>query len=302
MGVVTFLEEMELFIEKPLKRGYSRGMQKVRNLKRRGASLVAGCAALIMSLSCAQSRPAAETEGSGVAEEVLSKLGKRTIYFAHQSVGYNILDGVGYYGGTALSLQDISADQGVSFPQGPVFAHSTIGENTKPLTKLSDFAYRIENGIGGAADIAALKFCYIDFDRDTDVDALFKAYSAEIARLQGKFPRLSFVHFTVPLTVTKRDLKTRIKGLLGREPEGAAENLVRQKYNELVRSAYPGAVFDIARVESTRPDGAREEGLLGGERYYSLLDSYTTDGGHLNEYASRLAAREFLTFLSTINK
>lgn len=277
-------------------------MQKVRNLKRRGASLAAGVAALLMSFSCAQSRPSAESDQTGLADGVLSEVGKKTIYFAHQSVGYNILDGIGYYGGSALSLRDISSDVRGSFPEGPVFAHSTIGENTKPLEKLSDFAYRIENGIGGKADIAALKFCYVDFDRDTDAARLFEAYSSEIERLKGKFPGLTFVHFTVPLTVTKSDLKTRIKGLLGREPEGSAENLVRQRYNELIRSAYPGAVFDIARIESTRPDGAREEGLLGGERYYSLLDSYSTDGGHLNEYASRLAAREFLTLLSAINK
>lgn len=51
--------------------------------------------------------------------------------------------------------------------------------------------------------------------------------------------------------------KALVKRLLGRAPYGTVENVRREEYSRLLRQAYAGRepVFDLARVESTAPDG-----------------------------------------------
>ncbi len=58
-------------------------------------------------------------------------------------------------------------------------------------------------------------------------------------------------------------------------------------------------IFDLARIESTRPDGTRNEFDWNGQVAYSMLDAYSSDGGHLNEIGRRLAAEELIHTLST---
>jgi hypothetical protein len=78
-----------------------------------------------------------------------------------------------------------------------------------------------------------------------------------------------------------------------------ADNFKRNEFNELVRRTYGTEnIFDIAKVESLHPD-RRLEGFTTGSMFYnSLAHEYSTDGGHLNQTGSRVAAREFLRAVS----
>ena len=78
-----------------------------------------------------------------------------------------------------------------------------------------------------------------------------------------------------------------------------ADNFKRNEFNELVRRAHGSEdIFDIAKVESIRPDG-RLEGFQTGSTFYSSpAHEFSNDGGHLNKMGSRLAAREFLRAIS----
>ena len=58
-------------------------------------------------------------------------------------------------------------------------------------------------GAAAGVDIALVKFCYVDFDAGTDVPALFAAYQATLASLEGRYPRTTFVHVTAPLTTVQ---------------------------------------------------------------------------------------------------
>jgi hypothetical protein len=69
-----------------------------------------------------------------------------------------------------------------------------------------------------------------------------------------------------------------------------------------MREAYAGRapVFDLAVLESTRPDGSRVSYTQGADTVYTLAPEYTNDGGHLNEAAKRMVAEQLLIFLARL--
>lgn len=202
------------------------------------------------------------------------------IYFGHQSVGANILQGIKELG-APLSIKD-----------------EFLPENGEPLRKIENFAKAV--GEGSRYDIALMKFCYVDIDADTDVQALFARYRDTIVELQAKNPRTTFVHVTLPLTTVQTGPKALIKRLLGRAPYGTIENVRRAEYNSLLRRTYGGRepIFDLARIESTAPDGTVATATWKGSTVPAMAAAYTDDGGHLNAAGRVRAAREFLAVLS----
>ena len=74
------------------------------------------------------------------------------------------------------------------------------------------------------------------------------------------------------------------------------DNVVRPKYNELVRKAYgdTGRLVDVAEMESTTPTGARVSGESDGDPYYALYEGYAADPGHLNDLGARVVAAGLL--------
>lgn len=214
----------------------------------------------------------------------LQRMAQERIYFAHQSVGANILQGV----------KELSARAGV-----PVFVKDEfVPENGDPLRKLENFRHSV--GTGSRYDIALVKFCYVDIDADTDVAALFDQYRMVMSELRAKNPRTVFVHVTLPLTTVQTGPKAWVKRLLGRSPYGTVENVRRDEYNRLLRSTYAGRepIFDLARLESTAPDGKLVTVTWDGFTAPAMAPEYTNDGGHLNALGRVRAAREFIAVLA----
>jgi lysophospholipase L1-like esterase len=71
----------------------------------------------------------------------------------------------------------------------------------------------------------------------------------------------------------------------------------------LLRKNYEGKepVFDLARIESTRPDGTRETFTQDGKTYYALVPAYTKDGGHLNKLGRKKVAEQLLLLLVSLS-
>lgn len=91
-------------------------------------------------------------------------LADKKIYFGHQSVGRNIVAGIKAIVAKNPEIQlRILETNNVSDFQSPVFAHSRIGENRKPYSKINAFSQFMNSGIGVNADLALFKFCYVDF-------------------------------------------------------------------------------------------------------------------------------------------
>lgn len=251
-------------------------------------------AVLIVLSSCAERRTS--TVDSELKTD-LTALQSGRIYFGHQSVGGNILDGL-----TALSKEagtplNISSPNAVTVSSG-FFAESALGRNSEPATKCVAFHEQIEK-MHGEVDIALMKLCYIDFDANTQPGEIFEHYVRAVQAVHHQYPSITIVHVTVPLKVSSSGIKRIIKDILGRPDQARLANLRRCQFNNLLKQRFYGEpVFDLAAVESTGPDGQQNSFAVDGQSGLSLAPEYTSDGGHLNDHGARVVARELVRVLA----
>ena len=234
---------------------------------------------------------------SSVPVSSWDRLSEKKIYFGHQSVGLNIIEGIGDLTSDNPEIKiDVRRTEGVPQFNGPGLLHGLVGENMNPQSKIDAFSEIVDGGVGDDADVAFFKFCYIDIEPGTDIEGVFQAYKQKMAYLKQKYPDTTFVHVTVPLKTRRKNLKTLVKGLLGK-PE---PNIQRNEYNDLMRETYKGKepLFDLAAVESICPDGTRSTFVKNGKEYDSLVPEYTYDDGHLNETGRKKVAEQLLIFLA----
>jgi hypothetical protein len=252
---------------------------------------------LAVSLSaCRTEKPPASGAGGGdmkvtVAADVWTRVARERVFFGHQSVGDNILRGIAELeadiGHQPLRVHDLA--QG-SVP-GAALLHRHVGTNGDPLSKIRAFRETVDSEASGL-DVAALKFCFWDIRRETDVKDVFTKYEQTIAELHDRHPGVRFLHITVPLFAPDEDWRANLRRLFGRPVPRTLDNARRQELSDLIRRRYEGRepVFDLARVE-----GAPE--TESGVPY--LRPELTTDGGHLNAAGRRLAAEGFLRALAS---
>lgn len=232
------------------------------------------------------------------------RLSDKSIFFGHQSVGNNIMAGISDVmrekPHIRLNIQETSDPRALS---KAVFAHYKVGENHKPLSKNEGFRRYMDAGIGGKADFAFYKYCYVDIKADTEVNRLFNEYRANMAALKARHPGTRFVHVTVPVTVVQSGWKASVKKLMGKPVGGYADNIKRNEFNELMRKEYAGRepIFDLAAVEAARPAGQRETFSANGREYMALAPEYASDGRHLNEKGRRHVAEQMLLMLLALS-
>ena len=250
-----------------------------------------------------------------VPNSALEKLSQKKIFFGHQSVGNNILDGIRdlMQENPQIKLNIVETSNPADF-DAPLFAHARVGKNRDPISKIDAFTRLMEEGIGNRADIAFFKFCYVDFgaSANADIKEVFGYYKKSMSRLKDKYPKITFVHFTVPLETSKIPFKFwlkifknagwsyRLKMIKNiRNIWRYDANIKRNEFNELITKEYADKepVFDLAKMESTHPDGTRETFTKDGKTYYSMVPGYTYDGGHLNEAGRKRVAEQLLIFL-----
>lgn len=261
--------------------------------------------------SCKDSKMPATTRSGNLSaclpDSFAGRLSQQTIYFGHQSVGYNILDGIRDLARDCPSLAlNISETSDLRTLRAPFLAHSRIGRNGQPVSKVEDFSNAFRQRGEPAVDIAFMKFCYTDFTELADVSSAFRSYAETLAALKKSSPRTMFVHVTTPLTAPVNPLKVFVKNVLkralGKPVTGYESKRAIAAFNELIRNTYLGKepVFDLASIESTHADGTRVMSREVGTVVYSLAPEYTFDGGHLNEKGRRIVALELLRFLAAL--
>ena len=231
-------------------------------------------------------------------------ISKKKIFFGHQSVGRNIVEGMkdvlkDY---PQVKITIINSDKPQDLIPG-IFEHSEIGRNEDPESKINGFSKLVRLGIGNNADIAFFKFCYVDITASTNAEALFKNYQETMEQLKKEYPDVKFIHFTVPLLRQPgKSIKSSIKKFLGRGDGffDNSHNIARNRYNELLKSAYEGRepVFDLARLEAISPDKTLSFFNDQGKQILSLCPEYTEDGGHLNAVGRKAVAEQLLVFLA----
>ncbi|MCC7074831.1 MAG: SGNH/GDSL hydrolase family protein [Deltaproteobacteria bacterium] len=213
----------------------------------------------------------------------LTTLKEARIFFGHHSVGVNLLEGV-----AALARE---AGVAVTIGEG------SVGANTYPKSKFEAWAQKAEAGID--ADLMVMKLCYVDVTPSTNVDELVASYRGAVERVRHAKPGVKILHVTTPLTVRGDGLKNWLKRSFGRSVWDDDANAKRLAYNRALVAAFPGEpIFDLATIESTRPDGSREEHVVGGTPVPMLWPGYSDDGSHLNEQGKRMAGRAFVAALA----
>jgi hypothetical protein len=241
-----------------------------------------------------------------VPREYWAKLADKKIFFGHQSVGYNIIDGIEDIINERdyIKLNILEACEPSAFDR-PVVAHSQVGINTDPYSKIKRFGEIMDAGVGSKIDIAFFKFCYVDIMRDSDTQKIFNGYRAAMEELKNRYPETKFIHITVPIRSVpkgfKRNLKQSVKLLIGR-PGVLDDNMMRQCYNKLLRDAYSKTepFLDLALIESINPDGFRCYAFKEAEKVDFMASEYTEDGGHLNAEGRKKIAEQLLIVLAQI--
>jgi hypothetical protein len=220
------------------------------------------------------------------------------VLFLHQSVGANLLAGVvalARDAGHEFSPTDLDHPE-----QAPASNWVEAWGGYDPRKRLDIFSSTLRTGL--ETDLAFMKLCYRDFEGDADVADLFARYQSTITMLERERPDVRFAHVTVPLRARPTGIKAAIKRLIGLDREDIA-NVKRAEFNRRLLEAFPSdPIFDLARLESTRPDGTRQTFEHDGAVYYSLVPDYTVDGGHLNERAQRALGAELIRFVARISR
>lgn len=258
--------------------------------------------ASLLALSCSRPDAGGERTTPPLPTDMgFPGLAEAKIFFGHQSVGYNIVEGASQLLGEARGGgYDIVETRNPADAARPGLYHCTVGTNGAPLEKMADFEAIMRGGFARSADIALMKLCYVDIDGTTDIETVFAAYEGAMLRLAADYPDVVFAWTTVPLTTVESGPKAAVKRILGRPIRGEAENLARERYNRLVREHVPvnAPLLDLALFESTTPGGDRVAFHADDMTYYALYGSYTSDGGHLDGEGRRLVAGRFLAALS----
>ncbi len=246
---------------------------------------------------------AAVTARDPDAAELKAFAGTR-MFFGHMSVGSNVISGVAASFATAGLPAPVIVETRDGVPAGHgSLSHAHMGVNGDPFGKFTDFANVLDGPLGAQVEVALLKLCYADVVAGSDVEAIFAAYSATMAELETRHPSVRFVYSTVPLS-TDRGWKSTVKSWIGQNDQmGPADNVARQRYNELIRERYgsSGRLFDIAAVEATVADAPMQRNAHG-QIYYVLNAALAADPGHLNELGSQLAAGELIRIVARISR
>ena len=195
-----------------------------------------------------------------------SKIRQLSWFFAHASVGANIVDG----------LSDLNAMSSSSYLLEPAAATDTPPSATQLgviyefprgnpgwQTKMDDLFTYVTNGWREpSVNLVLNKLCYID--QDADVNYCIRSQ----ARLEAAYPTTLFVYATMPLTTAADN-----------------DNYLRNLYNDALRewvAANNKVLLDVADLESHTTAGGPQTFAYNSRTCQMLYSGFTTDGGHLD--------------------
>lgn len=239
-----------------------------------------------------------------ISKSAWEKFSVKKIYFGHMSVGFNIIDGVRLLaeGNPGIKLNLVETND-FSDIDTPVFAHSRIGKNHDPISKIDAFRQFMDGGIGDNADIAFFKFCFVDITEKTDINKVFSHYMEVMDYLAKKYGKTNFIHVTVPLTTVQSGPKAFVKRIIDRPIDGYADNIKRNEFNDMLRKEYEGKapIYDLALIESSSLKGVSVLFTKDGKSFSAMNPDFTHDRGHLNDIGRKLAAQRLLVLLATLS-
>ncbi|MGA9264936.1 MAG: SGNH/GDSL hydrolase family protein [Rhodomicrobium sp.] len=232
----------------------------------------------------------AEEQAVSLTKADVEAAARQRVLFAHQSVGANILDGVRKLAdenNVKLTITESRSDQGKT----PAIFQFMVGRNGDPLGKIKDFVSTSSSFPD--IDVAMVKICYVDLNKNSDATAVAKTYADAIKTLQRAHPSTRFIAITSPLTAVPSGAKAWVKSLIkGSSPE-LADNEKRKEFNDYLRKEFDkDHIFDLAALE------AEKAVADDGKEIEVMRPSLTDDGGHLNAAGQRLVGAAFIKLLA----
>lgn len=202
----------------------------------------------------------------------LNKARKLNVFFGHQSVGWNILEGL-----ESLASEN-NARYRVNIIENPPpgwfatntgIGHADIGENGNPIFKIRDFNTKVSKhpGYGRNLNAALVKICFADINSQTNVKEIWNEYVSNMDNLKRRFPNLTLVWCTCPIVSNE-------------------SNERREAFNKLVREYCQNShsmLYDIADIEAYTP--ASKVCVMGSQKI--LCKTYSQDGEHPDSDAGK---------------
>ncbi|MGD0744464.1 MAG: hypothetical protein ABSA45_04835 [Verrucomicrobiota bacterium] len=211
------------------------------------------------------------------SQSLMNEIGQLKWYFAHASVGGNMMDGIADLHGMNPNFYQF---HGVSEDGNPPATTETGGiyeymrGNPGWQVKVDTFQTYVSNGWRfPKVNFALNKMCWIDPTADLNY------YIRSMTNLEAAFPQTMFVYATMPLNTSEDN-----------------DNYLRSLYNDGLRDwcrTNNRVLFDIADVESRDTSGALCSFTWNSRICQKLYSGYTDDGGHLNTQGRQLVARGF---------
>lgn len=221
------------------------------------------------------------TNTLGVAnfsQSVMNQVGTLRWFFAHASVGGNILSGIESLHATNPTFYPIDRSFATDTPpattQSGIICDYDRG-NPWWQEKVDGFTNSVNNGWHfPKVDIAMNKFCWIDPTADVNY------YINSMVTLETNHPSTWFIYATIPLT-----------------PDEDSENYQRSLFNDFLRAwcrTNNRILYDIADMEAHDPNGVEQTFTYLSHTCQKQFSGYTSDGGHLTTTAAQqMAARGF---------
>ena len=225
----------------------------------------------------------------------------RTVYFGHQSVGRDLIAGINRLNcDGAIGLSVVQTDDPTSLT-GPAFVHFLAGSNRDYASKNAALLRLLKSRRSADGAIVLLKYCYVDLTGDHNPYDIFAAYCEMVETIQAEYPDVTVVHSTIPLTTVETAFVAQTRNLIGRPTQRKA-SIARHRYNQLLRAEFVGEqpMFDLARIEATRPDGRVATFMSHGSPIETLAVENTYDGGHLTARCQMIAAEALLNVLAEV--
>lgn len=256
--------------------------------------------AAALAIGCGSQPETTALRASDVKSD-LEVLAKSRVYFGHQSVGNNLIEGLKSLSATHnVPLRIVEAP---AADEAPGLVHAMVGRNREPQTKCDAFTRFLTEQGTARWDAAILKFCYADMGEGGEQNParVLDAYKAAVRSVRTARPDLLIVHATMPLQSEGLGKRDAIRKFFGFGTSNDDYNVVRNRYNDLLRAEYAGEPFiDLAWAESTRPDGTRTGFRRDGQFIYAMAREFTYDEGHLTETGREWVAREFVRSLAEV--
>jgi hypothetical protein len=212
----------------------------------------------------------------------LQKLAKLRVFFAHASVGGNMVQGLQALNQADSSRYPLTIAQGgasTGSPGTPGTLYEFDRGNPGQAAKISQFAESVNSGWASPnVDVVISKFCYIDPDAD------FDAYTSSMQALERAHPGTVVVYATIPICSDQ-------------------SNDQREVFNEKLRAwckANKKPLLDIADIEAGQADGTARVYSSGGKSVRQMVEGYTSDGGHLNDAGAKRVAEGLYSLLVSV--